>query len=177
MKIHPLGISGSYRIENFKFLDTRGSFIKTFNHDFFLRSGLSFDFRESYYSSSIKNVLRGMHFQKPPLEHDKLVYVTQGKIIDVIVDLRLESSTYKKVISRELEAFGDSIYIPIGCAHGFLTISDSAVVVYNQTTVYHPDSDRGIRWNTIDYNWGLENPILSERDANFQSFEDFETPF
>ena len=100
--------------------DTRGRFVKTYHADFFASNGLETDFQEHYYSVSRKGVLRGMHFQNPPNAHNKLVYCATGMILDVVIDLRLESPSYLTYFSVELSSeLGNMLYIPEGLAHGF----------------------------------------------------------
>jgi len=177
MSFNELAIPGVFLINNFNATDNRGVFVKTFNKNLFEQIGFNGNFTESYYSTSEKNVIRGMHFQLPPHEHEKLVYVTDGVIVDVVLDLRIKSPTYGKSISVELEAFGKSIFIPKGCAHGFLAKSDNATVVYNVTTVYNKEADMGILWNSFNFEWGILNPILSVRDNSFEAFTNFKSPF
>ena len=178
MKLKALDIEGAFLIENFSAQDERGVFIKTFNSETFERNGLKAQFSESYYSISKQNVIRGMHFQTPPHDHEKLVYVTDGEIIDVILDLRLHSPSYKKYAVVELNAREHSVYIPRGCAHGFLTLSNEATVIYNVATVYNPGSDHGVRWDSFGYDWtGVTNPVISNRDMAFFPFEEFKSPF
>lgn len=177
MEFKELGIAGLFEITNFVARDNRGIFVKTFHEADFKTIGFENQFAESYYSQSVKNVIRGMHFQTPPYDHEKLVYVTEGKITDVIVDLRKASSTFGKYINIQLEAFSNSVFIPKGCAHGFLTVSEMATVVYNVTTVYNPNHDTGIRWNSFGFNWIINNPIIAKRDQEFISFEEFKSPF
>jgi dTDP-4-dehydrorhamnose 3,5-epimerase len=177
MKISNLEIMGVCLIENFEFYDERGGFIKTFSRELFEFSGISFTPVEIYYSISKKNVIRGMHFQIPPKEHSKLIYVTAGRIIDVILDLRKASPTFGKYISVTLTACKNSIYIPAGCAHGFKALDDGICVVYNQTSSYSKEHDSGILWNSFGFDWQTENPILSERDKNLINFNQFTSPF
>lgn len=164
-------------IENFLNTDKRGHFVKTFHASKFRDSGFTDLFRESYYSESYKDVIRGMHFQKPPFEHEKLVYVTKGKILDVILDLRTNLNTYGQYITVELGEFGSSIYIPKGLAHGFLVLSDTSTVVYNVTTEYNKNADTGIRWDSFGFEWPVKKPIISDRDSEFDEFEKFISPF
>jgi dTDP-4-dehydrorhamnose 3,5-epimerase len=118
-----------------------------------------------------------MHFQLPPNDHEKLIYVSEGKILDVILDIRKFSPTYGKFVFVELHQFGSSIFIPKGCAHGFLSISKTATVTYNVTSVYNSESDSGILWNSFGFDWGVNYPIMSERDQSFVSLIDFNSPF
>lgn len=169
MKTKPTAIEGVWLLENFVSQDKRGTFVKTFHVDAFRAQGLATDFQENYYSVSHKNVIRGMHFQLPPHEHAKLVYVTQGSILDVIVDLRRASATYGQHVALSLPEHSHAIYIPKGCAHGFLTLSETATVVYNVTSVYAPQADAGIRWDSFGFEWPVQLPIISDRDAAFGS--------
>ena len=178
MKLNNTLIEGVFVIENFNADDNRGSFIKTVNEDEFIKNGLSCDFREQYYSISNKDVVRGMHFQLPPCNHAKLVHVIKGKVLDVILDIRKESKTYGKAISIELNSEErKSVYIPSGCAHGFKSLEDDTVMLYNVTTVYNKDADCGILWDSLDFDWDVENPIISARDLSFERLEDFNSPF
>ena len=148
--------------------DHRGAFIKTFQTSEFEVLGLTTQFKESYYSVSWQDVLRGMHFQRPPDAHVKLVYCPSGVILDVVVDLRHQSSTFGVHESFELSAEnGALVYIPVGLAHGFWVKSKMAITVYHVTTEYSPSSDAGIRWDSCGINWPGSSPIISERDASF----------
>ena len=164
-------------MENFSARDERGLFVKTFHADWLSSEGISLSFRESYYSQSHKQVIRGMHFQAPPHDHEKLVYVTSGEILDVILDLRTAEPTYGQCFTIRLSEFGSSVLIPKGCAHGFLTLSDSATVVYNVTTEYNPQADQGIRWDSFGFSWPVTTPILSARDKTFIGLDQFQSPF
>jgi dTDP-4-dehydrorhamnose 3,5-epimerase len=161
-----------------KLADSRGAFTKIFNQDFFVANKLTTDFKESYFSVSHKNVVRGMHFQTPPADHTKLVFVNQGSILDVVLDIRKDSGTYGKCFSTNV---GDDdpkvIYIPVGCAHGFLSLQDNTIVSYIQTSVYNKECDFGIRWDSFGANWNIDNPIISERDGAFDLFENYKSPF
>jgi len=173
MIINPTPLEGVFEIENKVFEDFRGKFVKTFHEEVFRSHGLECDFKESFYSVSRKNVLRGMHFQLPPHDHAKLVYVIDGEILDVAVDIRKESDTFGQYFSTRLSSDNSkSLYMDKGCAHGFLTLSKSATVVYLTSTVYSPDSDSGIKWNSFGFDWeGCTAPIISERDTKFASIE------
>jgi len=171
------GLKDVFVIDNFHSEDTRGTFVKTYNSDKLEEAGFGGTFKESYYSRSHRNVIRGMHFQIPPHDHEKLVYVTEGVIMDVVLDLRRNSNTYGRSISLKLTEFGRSVFIPKGCAHGFLTLSDTATVVYMVSSVYNQSSDNGILWNSFEFDWQVTSPVLSERDRSFQAFTHFESPF
>lgn len=166
MIIRPTNLDHVFEIENKQFHDHRGMFVKTFHYGEFRKNGLEAVFKESFYSISKKNVIRGMHFQLPPHDHAKLVYVVAGEILDVVVDIREESATYGKWFSTKLsESSAKSLYIGKGFAHGFLTLSDSAIVSYMTTTIHSPAHDTGIRWDSFGFDWVVVDPVVSERDS------------
>jgi len=161
-----------------KFPDTRGSFQKVFNIDFFIENKLETNIKESYFTISHKNVIRGMHFQVPPYEHNKLVYLNRGSISDVVLDIRTNSSTYGKYFSIELYDYKPiMIYVPIGCAHGFLSLEDNTMVSYMQTSVYNKECDQGILWNSFGMTWNIANPIISPRDLSFDTLNNLKAFF
>lgn len=174
MKIERTILEGVYIINNFNASDDRGLFVKTFNKNLFLEFNLNFEIKESYFSISKKNVIRGMHFQLPPFDHEKLVFVPKGSIIDVVVDLRINSSTYKKYISIELsDKNKKSIFIPKGLAHGFKSLADDTITVYNVASEYNPEADAGIHYNSFSFDWGVQEPIISKRDTEFTGLSSF----
>jgi dTDP-4-dehydrorhamnose 3,5-epimerase len=178
MEFKETELKGVYVIENRVFKDERGKFVKTFNFDIFKEKGIEINFKESFYTFSKKGVIRGMHFQTPPMEHDKLVYVSSGKIIDVILDLRKDSPTFGKHISVELsEENGKSVFIPKGFAHGFQSLEDDSEVVYLTTSVYSPDNDGGVFYDSFEMQWPLENFSTSDRDKTFPKLNEFNSPF
>ncbi|NLJ83235.1 MAG: dTDP-4-keto-6-deoxy-D-glucose epimerase [Bacteroidales bacterium] len=171
-------ILGLFVLENIVFKDNRGGFQKIFSKNIFQENDLDSDFQEFYYSISNQNVIRGMHFQTPPYEHTKLVFVNQGSIVDVVLDLRKHSPTYGQFFCCELDAKdGKVLYIPKGLAHGFCAKEDNTIVNYMQTSVYNKEHDQGILYNSFGFNWQVNQPILSERDLSFETFEQFKTPF
>jgi len=172
-----LKLKGAVLIKNYSRADKRGVFIKPFtkSHDY-LRN-LDFDIEEVYYSISKKNVIRGMHFQHPPMDHAKFIYLTSGKLMDVLLDLRKSSNTYKNHIAIELSEHKNALFIPPGIAHGYLSMLDGTTVVYNQSTVYSQMHDDGILWNSFGYKWRVDDPILSERDKTFSRLDEFKSPF
>lgn len=174
MEIETTFIEGLRVIHLNKIEDDRGSFVKTFNKDFFINNALEYNFHESYFSISKRDVIRGMHFQIPPFDHTKLVYLNRGKIIDVVLDIRKNSPTFRKHHSIELSSNNPKlVYIPTGCAHGFLCLEDDTIVTYLQTSVYSKDFDQGILWNSFDMDWKVPNPIISPRDQSFDSFTNY----
>lgn len=178
MKLLDTKIKGLKVFEPRIFTDPRGSFIKTFSQDFFKQHALDISIRESYFSLSQKDVIRGMHFQTPPFDHIKIVYVVQGSIVDVVLDLRKHSSTYGEYVDMELsEKNRKVLIIPKGLAHGFKSMEDHTNVVYLQTTCYAPDNDSGVRYDSFGYDWKVDSPLTSERDLSFETFSEFSTPF
>ena len=178
MKIRKTNISGLFVIDLFHAEDNRGGFVKTFHKENFEKMGLNTDFQESFYSINNKGVIRGMHFQTPPHDHNKLVYCTNGRLNDVILDIRKDSPTYGKFASIELS--GDNyraIYIPKGMAHGFESLEDHTMMTYLTSTMHQPSHDQGIRFNSFGKIWDSENPIINERDLNWPSLEEYDSPF
>jgi dTDP-4-dehydrorhamnose 3,5-epimerase len=160
------------------FEDTRGRFVKVFHQGAFAELGLETNFAEEYYSVSRQGVIRGMHFQTPPMDHVKVVYCTQGAVFDVVVDLRRGSPTYGQAVTFSLCAEdGNFVYIPKGMAHGFCVVSESATLVYKVSTVYAPEQDAGILSSSVNVEWPVHAPVMSNRDLEFPSLSQFESPF
>jgi dTDP-4-dehydrorhamnose 3,5-epimerase len=178
MEIVKTKLSNVFIVEPNIFSDDRGDFVKIFNNEIFQKQNFDANFKESYYSASKKNVIRGMHFQNPPADHAKLVYVTRGKILDVVLDIRVGSPTFGQFTTAELSAKNHkAIYISSGFAHGFLSLQNDSYVIYLQTSIYSPENDGGININSFGMKWGVKNPIVSKRDQNFPNFSDFKSPF
>ena len=178
MKIQETNIAGCYLVKLNILNDARGSFVKTFHKPTFSALGLETKFDEEYYSISKKGVLRGLHFQAPPHDHVKIINCSQGEVFDVVVDLRKYSATYGEYQSFELNGSdARMLYLSSGLAHGFYVLSDEATITYKVTTVYSPEHDAGIRWDSVGIEWPDINPIISDRDSNLPSFNDFITPF
>ena len=171
-------IDGCLEILPRVFRDDRGIFVKVFHKNIFADLGLEYNFVEEYYSQSFKNVIRGLHFQVPPEDHVKLVYCIDGAAFDVVLDLRKGSPTYGKYDTFTLDSkHANMVYIPSGMAHGFCSISDSSTLVYKTSTVYDPECDSGILWNSVNITWPTLQPVMSERDKNFDDFLNFKSPF
>ena len=156
------------------FKDERGYFIKRYNKNDFQTAGINQEFVEDNHSLSQKGVLRGLHFQKKPFSLGKLVFVTTGSILDITVDLRKHSPTYKEWFSIELtEDNKKMLFIPEGFAHGFLALSKNTLVQYKYTNFYDKKSEYGLIWNDPELNidwqldkYGIKNMIISEKDQN-----------
>lgn len=171
-------LAGCVEIHSSPRRDPRGTFVKTFHAEAFAAAGLRTDFREQYYSISGRGVVRGLHFQRPPHDHAKLVYCTEGAVQDAAVDLRLGSPSFGQHIAVNLTAEeGNMIYLAAGVAHGFATLSEKATLIYNVTCVYNQEDDAGIRWDSVGIPWRVTTPLLSDRDAHLPAFSDFPSPF
>jgi dTDP-4-dehydrorhamnose 3,5-epimerase len=171
-------LNGCYEITPNILNDDRGRFVKLFQQPEFAKFGLETNYQEEYYSVSHAGVVRGLHFQRPEMDHAKLVCCVSGEVFDVVVDLRLGSPTYAQSYSIELNAIkANCLYIPKGFAHGFAVTSGQATMIYKVSTVYSPEHDDGILWNSLDINWPITNPILSKRDGGFLPLDKFTSPF
>jgi len=159
--------------------DDRGYFMESYNK-MRIAKMIKNDFVQDNESLSRKNVLRGLHLQLPPHAQAKLIRVIKGSILDVAVDLRKNSVTFgqhfKHVLSGENKK---QLYIPEGFAHGFLTLEDNTLINYKCSNYYHAESESSILWNDPDLkiDWGIENPILAEKDRLAEKFITFENPF
>lgn len=175
MEINFFDIKGPFEIIPNIFKDERGIFFESFRAEIFSDLGLNNPFIQDNHSYSIKNVLRGIHFQLKPHEQAKFVKVATGKAFDVAVDLRPDSDTFGKHIAVILDSkINNMFYIPEGFGHGFLALED-CTLQYKCTSYYHAESDTGIYWNDPDFNinWPVQNPILSKKDSNLPSFQSF----
>lgn len=177
-EIRECGISGCQEIVPAVFADSRGHFVKVFQAEAFAAHGLTSSFSEDFYTTSHKNVIRGLHFQSPPKDQAKLVYCVSGRVMDVVVDLRVGSPTYGCFASFDLDATRPScIYIPQGLAHGFCTLSESATLVYKVSKSHAPECDDGIAWDSAGIPWPTTDPILSDRDRRLTPLADYRSPF
>lgn len=173
-------ISGLCAITPRVFDDPRGYFFESYSKKSFIEAGITDDFVQSNQSLSQKGVLRGLHFQTPPHAQSKLVRVIQGSVLDVAVDVRKNSPTYGQHFSIVLSAENKKMfYVPVGFAHGFLTLEDNTIFSYKCGNYYNKVSEQGILWNdtTLNIDWGISDPILSEKDMENSSFCDFDSPF
>ncbi|MCF8295975.1 MAG: dTDP-4-dehydrorhamnose 3,5-epimerase [Saprospiraceae bacterium] len=167
MKVIKTPFAGLLILELDVFPDDRGYFCETFHAEKFRELGLPYEFVQDNQSYSLKNVIRGLHYQVAPFEQGKLVRVIKGKIVDVAVDIRKDSATYVQHFKCELsEDNFRLLWIPPGFAHGFGVLSENAIVHYKCTTKYSKEHERGIRWDDteIGIDWGIDNPFVSEKD-------------
>jgi dTDP-4-dehydrorhamnose 3,5-epimerase len=164
-------------------VDERGWFSETFRENRLSKIGIPCRFvQENQSFSKRAGTLRGLHFQLPPAGQAKLISISRGRVLDVVVDIRNGSPTYGKHISIELAAeSGLQLYIPVGFAHGFITLEDEVIMIYKVSDYYSPTLDRGIRWNDPDI--ALQLPvrdidiILSNKDRDLPSLKEFVSPF
>lgn len=173
-----ISLPGVRLLEPKVFHDQRGDFVKTYHAGTYQALGISFGLAEEFYSVSKKNVLRGMHFQLPPHDHAKIVYCVAGRVLDVLLDLRKSSPTFGKSLGIEM-GVGDHriLYIPPGLAHGFLSLEDQSLMIYQTSAVHAPSHDVGIHWDSFGFKWPVQCPIVSVRDAAFQPLAGFASPF
>ncbi|HEY1648217.1 MAG TPA: dTDP-4-dehydrorhamnose 3,5-epimerase [Terracidiphilus sp.] len=168
-------IGGVVEIRLDRKADERGFFARSWCRKEFEGAGLDARLVQCSISyNAQRGTLRGMHYQTAPFAEVKLVRCTQGAICDVILDLRADSRTFKQWVAVTLSAENrDMVYIPAGCAHGFLTLADDTEVFYQMSEYYHPEAARGVRWN--DPAFGIEWPekvaVISERDRMLPDFQ------
>lgn len=174
MKVFETKLSGVVRIEPRVFGDSRGYFMETWNQSDYAQAGLNTSFVQDNLSFSSRGVLRGLHFQNPNGQ-GKLVYVLQGAVFDVAVDIRAGSPTFGQWAGFTLSAENHhQLYIPVGFAHGFCVISETALFAYKCTDMYNPEAEGGIIWNDPDLaiDWPITTPVLSEKDRKYSRLKD-----
>ena len=182
MKIIETGFKGLLVIIPSVFPDSRGYFLESFNSNAFQEAGISFTPVQYNESKSSKGVIRGLHYQLKPFDQAKLVRVIEGRILDVVLDIRKDSFTFGKWYGVELDSeTKNQLMIPRGFAHGFSVLSDTAIIQYKCDNFYNPQSERGISINDpeLDINWKI-NPsamIISEKDLKHPSFKNAEYNF
>lgn len=176
-------LPGTWVVRLKRFDDARGSFVKTYARSVFdealhaVPGAAGFEAREEFYSSSAKNVIRGMHFQLPPHDHDKLVYCAVGIVDDVLLDLR-RGPGFGRVARVRLDAAAPSaVFIPRGVAHGFVSRTDGSLMVYKTSSEHAPSHDAGVRFDSFGFDWQCDAPVLSVRDRGHPALADFVSPF
>ncbi|MEP3948243.1 dTDP-4-dehydrorhamnose 3,5-epimerase [Ascidiaceihabitans sp.] len=164
-----------------RFGDARGFFSESWNRTTMRDAGLDLEFVQDNHSlSARKGTLRGLHFQTPPMAQDKLVRCGRGALYDVAVDIRSGSATFGQWFGVELSAEnGRQLLVPAGFAHGFVTLQDDTEICYKCTAPYAPDCDAGIAWDDPDIgvNWGISEPVLSDKDALAPTLKELGNPF
>lgn len=180
MRLIETGLDSLLIIEPKVFHDSRGFFFEGYNRKTYAEFGLDIEIVQTNISQSQAGVVRGLHFQSPPYAQGKLIRVLKGAVLDVAVDIRKKSATYGQHFSIELnEENKKGLWIPPGFAHGFRTLKDDTLFYYDCTAFYNKESEGSLRWNdpSLGIDWGIENPVLSEKDAAAPLFTDFETQF
>ncbi|MCX7308948.1 MAG: dTDP-4-dehydrorhamnose 3,5-epimerase [Afipia sp.] len=174
MRFTETPLKGAFVVESTESIDERGSFFRTFCADEFRDHGLPSAFLQCGISrNSRRGTLRGMHFQRAPKAEGKLVRCISGKVYDVMIDLRRESSTFRRWFAIELDSGGSqAVYIPEGMAHGFLTLTDNAEIFYQMTESYVSELADGVRWNDPSFGitWPADVLVISERDRTLPDF-------
>lgn len=175
MKFHESKISGTFEIEPELKIDDRGYFARTWCKQQFERHGLSSNLVQCSISFNVREgTLRGLHYQAAPHAETKLVRCTKGSIYDVVVDLRPESPTFKNWVGVVLTGVNHRmLYIPQGCAHGFLTLEPESEVFYQMSEFYNPEAARGVRWNDPAFQvaWPKKVEVIAERDRIYPDFK------
>jgi dTDP-4-dehydrorhamnose 3,5-epimerase len=171
MRVTPTPLDGAFLVELETHADDRGFFARTYCREEFAAVGIASRFDQCSVSyNARRGTLRGLHWQAEPHGEEKLVRCTSGAIFDVIVDLRPESPTLRRWFGLELDAVNRrALYIPKGCAHGFISLSDASEVLYMISAVYEPTAARGLRWNdpALGIVWPIAPTVISERDARY----------
>jgi len=174
VKVEPLAVAGAFVIDVERHADERGFFARTFCASELAKSGIAMTVAQCNFSyNARRGTLRGMHYQRPALGESKIVRVVRGAIYDVVLDMRPSSPTYLRWDARELGAENmRSMYLPDGCAHGFITLTDDAELLYLMGAPYEPHAAAGVRWD--DPAFGIKWPIpvvaISERDRTYPDF-------
>lgn len=167
-------INGLLIINTLIFPDERGELIKPFSQLFFEGEEINPVFKETWFTISHKNVIRAMHMQVGPKSCAKLVSVLQGSILDVIIDLRKRSTTFKEVFKIKLDSNSHkALFIPEGCAHGYKVLADNTITMYMATDTHDAMNDVGIKWDTIGFDWAIDEPIVSDRDKELPDLNDY----
>lgn len=181
MDILKTKLAGVYILTPQVFGDYRGFFMESWSRRTMEEAGLYYDFVQDNHSlSTVKGTLRGIHFQRGDKAQAKLVRCVRGAVLDVAVDLRHDSLTYKQWVAVELsEENKKQLLIPRGFGHGFVTLTDHVEFLYKADNYYAPEADGGVRWNDPDIavDWGIEHPILSEKDKKNPFLKDIEPVF
>jgi dTDP-4-dehydrorhamnose 3,5-epimerase len=173
-RINKTEIEGLYLIDTFSFSDNRGKLIKPFTNLFFDNHSLNLSFKETWFTQSHKNVIRAMHMQVGPKGCEKLISVIKGSVFDVIIDLRKDSPTFLKTQSFLLSSSKPhALYIPQNCGHGYKVLEDDTITMYMATNTHDDKNDVGILWDSFGFDWKINNPILSDRDLQLPTLEDY----
>jgi dTDP-4-dehydrorhamnose 3,5-epimerase len=175
MQIKETGIQGLVEIIPSIFHDDRGWFFESYKEEILKKHGLPTHFPQENMSFSKKGVIRGMHFQRAPYQQGKLVSVTKGRVLDIAIDLRRDSPTFRGIYYCELDSKKHNmLMIPEGFAHGFAALEDDTYFQYKCTNVYSKAHEAGIVWNDPDLKieWPVSSPLVSEKDRQLPKFSE-----
>jgi dTDP-4-dehydrorhamnose 3,5-epimerase len=176
MEITKTGLDGLLILCPTVFSDERGYFFESYNDRIFKEAGLNFSFVQHNISRSVKNTIRGLHFQTGEMSQGKLCQVIYGKVLDVAVDIRFDSPTFGQHFATELSEENHlQMWIPPGFAHGFAVLSENTIFSYKCTQLYSKAHEGSILYNDMDLNidWKVRDPIVSEKDLNAPAFREF----
>lgn len=180
MQIEKTALPGVYILTPARFGDHRGFFSESWNRKTLENAGLRLPefVQDNHSMSAKKGTLRGLHYQSAPHAQGKLVRCGRGSLFDVAVDARRGSETYGKWVGAELSfENGKQLWVPAGFLHGFATLEDDTEVVYKCTDHYDKACDGGVRWDSVGVDWGVAEPVLSEKDTTAPAFADWQSPF
>ena len=181
--VTPIGPPGVLLVEPKRFGDERGFFVETYNRRRWTDGGIGGEFVQDNHSmSAVRGTVRGLHFQAPPHAQDKLIRVSHGAVLDVVVDIRRGSPTWGRSVAVELSADnGRQLYVPKGFAHGFMTLTQRAEVLYKVTDYYAPEAEGGLLWCDpalgVDWPMGPDEATANARDAAFPPLSELQSPF
>jgi dTDP-4-dehydrorhamnose 3,5-epimerase len=180
LQVQETALPACFQIKPTVFKDERGTFVKILCDELFEKVDRRVEFSESFFSQSAPGVFRGLHFQRPPQDHFKLVYCTQGSILDILIDCRAESPTFGRHLRIKLDGLAhEALWIPPGIAHGFVALEKIATVVYHISTSWSATCDTGVLWSSLPALDDLQ-PIIqsvSNRDSNFSTWESWAEEF
>ncbi|MBV0892469.1 dTDP-4-dehydrorhamnose 3,5-epimerase [Paracoccus sp. Z118] len=180
MQIEKTSLPGVLILTPARHGDARGFFEETWNRRALEQAGVHLpEFVQDNHSLSAQaGTLRGLHYQAPPHAQGKLVRCGRGRLLDVAVDARRGSATYGQSVAVELSfENGRQLWVPEGFLHGVLTLEDDSEVIYKCTRYYDRDSDGGVLWNSVGVDWGIRDPLLSDKDKLLPAFADWQSPF
>jgi dTDP-4-dehydrorhamnose 3,5-epimerase len=183
IKVEPQTLAGVLLLQPDRFGDSRGFFSETFRADVVEAAGITDRFvQDNHARTEKKGTLRGLHFQAPPSAQGKLVRVTRGAVLDVVVDIRTGSPTYGRHVAAELsDENWRQLYVPAGFAHGYLTLTDDSEVLYKTTGYYQPAAEGGLLWSDpalgIDWRMPADQILSNDRDKHWPAIADLKSPF
>ena len=172
--LNKLELNGVIEFSLNEYLDNRGSFVKYFYQPSIVNLGLDFNTKECFVSNSKKGTIRGMHLQKQPNDIQKIITCTNGSVLDVLLDLRINSSTYLQYISIQLSKQNkNALFIPTGIAHGFQSLEDNTDMLYLTDGIQNKECEIGIKWDSFGFNWPYELKQISDRDTNLPTLSEY----